>query len=60
MLTEKGINVVDASGRSHGGLTVKRINEQTIEIKVAHLPPGIYLVQVKTKDGYQTLRFTKL
>ena len=57
---ETNISVFDAGGRSHAGLPVKRVNEQTVELKVASLPPGIYLVQVKTKQGYQTMRFTKL
>lgn len=60
LLADKGISVFDASGGSHSRLQVKRINDQTIELKVASLAPGIYLVQVETKQGYQTLRFTKL
>lgn len=52
--------VVDASGRLYPNLGTKRLDEKTIELKVASLAPGVYTVRVKTGQGYRTLRFTKL
>jgi hypothetical protein len=39
---------------------VKQVNENTVEMTVSGLAPGIYHVQVKTAQGFRTLRFTKL
>jgi len=54
------VTLFDAGGKSYGKLSPKRMGDQLIELNVSSLPVGIYLVRIKTKTGYQTMRFTKL
>ncbi|HEU4903871.1 MAG TPA: T9SS type A sorting domain-containing protein, partial [Flavisolibacter sp.] len=60
IVAEKELVVVDANGRQYQGLRSQRIDENTLELSVTSLSPGLYLVRVKTTEGYRTLRFTKL
>jgi hypothetical protein len=52
--------ISDANGRTYVGLPNRKINDRTVELTVSSLASGVYMVQVKTTNGFRTLRFTKL
>lgn len=56
-----GVRLYDLSGHAVGGWRILASDEKNLEIDVAVLRPGSYLLQVVTNDGtYHTGRFIKL
>lgn len=51
--------ITDVTGVVLGRNTHRLIDDNTLEISVTTLPPAIYLLQIQTNRGMQTLKFVK-
>jgi hypothetical protein len=59
-ISENNITVVDAAGRSIALLPARVMAASLLEINVAALKPGVYILKLKMEGGYKTFRFVKL
>jgi hypothetical protein len=55
----KSISVYDVSGRMCAVKIARRISARSYVLDVSALPKGLYLIRVKTAEGYTTVRIVK-
>lgn len=51
--------ITDLTGAVHSSNKHQVISNTTLEIPVSSLPPAVYLLQLTTEHGKQTLKFVK-
>ncbi|MEO5892054.1 MAG: MBG domain-containing protein, partial [Ferruginibacter sp.] len=59
LITQKGLSLFDAHGKSYPVGLVKQVSKHALEIDVSRLAGGVYFVRVKVENGYKTVSFIK-